>query len=218
MQTKLNQAEKLILEGHRARARDLLRQAIDQAPESKVVYQDAVNILMLAQAYDDALPIIEAYERRFGAWRGDFGRDEIRNKSIEAAGLEKNPTKVFVRQRFLQRGGPPAYWTFFPVQRLALSPNALTVTRLRVTRIYDWASGIEVLTRDVHKIGAYGPADGRRKWCNIHTPDGLSNVFDVSAVNSDFAFPNILLNALALHVGVREGRWSEFRACLLGKW
>lgn len=218
MRTKLTEAENLILGGHEAVARDLLMQLVKHNPDDILVYQDAVNILMLTDAYGDALRIIALYENRFGSWQGDFGKAELQGKLAQLTKLTTSTTQVFERQRFLQRGGPPAYWTLFPVRRISVSSTVLSITRRQITRTYQWASSIEVLTRNVQKMGAYGPAGGKRKWCNIHTPDGLSNVFDVSWENPDFAFPKRLLAALAAHTEIREGRWSEFRACLLGRW
>ena len=58
MRTKLTEAENLILGGHEEMARDLLMQLVKHNPDDILVYQDAVNILMLTDAYGDALRII----------------------------------------------------------------------------------------------------------------------------------------------------------------
>lgn len=216
MKSKLTQAEELILSGQETAARDILNQLVEGASNDTTVYEDAVNILLLADLYEDALRIIDLYEKRFGQWHGDFAKHELQSNLAQIRALKTNSRQVFNRLKVMKRGGPSSYPTLFPVRRIEITSEHLTITRRSDVRTYSWSNGITVLTREDRKMGMFGPAGGRRRWCNICTPDGLYNVFDISWINPDFAFPKQLLAALSAHSVVREGKWPNFRARILG--
>ena len=85
----IEQAEQLIQEGKLDEARDVLMQALRTHPRKKGLYQEAVNLLLYEEMFEEAKQVFQLYQSQTGNdLGGDFSLDEIEHRAEQGVGKE----------------------------------------------------------------------------------------------------------------------------------
>lgn len=101
------QAELLIQEGKPGEAKRVLIQAIQDRPDRPGPYQEAVNVFLYGEMYEEAMQIFGMYQSRTGEkLRGDFSLEEVERLARKSAAKEAKlreelcvyPDKLVIRE------------------------------------------------------------------------------------------------------------------------
>jgi hypothetical protein len=185
------------------RAHRLVLEALDTAPDyDPLLYSQAISILTLAGMYDDAEAAHLRYTEATGErLRADVTLEEIRETRAATRPVRIGDSVVFRRLTLVERGHFSNYFTFRPVTKLALAPDAITIWRRRRSWTFPWpAVTVQVAKRRTRKaIGRYAGGDYLQKVCTIRA-EGLTFRFDVSDQYPDIGSPREFLALLTQYV------------------
>jgi hypothetical protein len=162
---------------------------------------------MLGRLYDEA----EEVHRRYAAGTGDELRADFSLADIGKERAAENPIRTantvsFTRLTFKQRGHASNHFTLFPVTRLDLSDDGITIWRRARPWTFAWSNvAISIVKRKANKgFGRYSFAKYTQRRCTI-LAGGKRFVFDVSDQYPDFGQPRELIAELERHATVSWG-------------
>jgi hypothetical protein len=199
----IDKADRLMKEEKQDEAKALLVGLLQEHPNKKGYYEDAVNIYLYGNMYQEAKDIFRLYKERFNQeLRSDF--------SLEA--IEKEEKEFIEEAKLYQGSDVKVFKPIYPIfgraiRGIKIYHDKIVIKHFFTEYSYAWSEISEALIKKCEGE-LVGGGKYVQKRLELKTPN-KSFRFNVDNGMPDFKHSDILLQELKKHIEIREDKHTK---------